>query len=37
VNIGNLMLVRTASRDREAGIRMALGSSRGELFRLAQA
>jgi predicted permease len=34
VNIGNLMLVRTASRDREAGIRMALGSSRGELFRL---
>ncbi|HEY6344718.1 MAG TPA: ABC transporter permease [Bryobacteraceae bacterium] len=34
VNIGNLMLVRTASRDREAGIRMALGSSRAELFRL---
>jgi predicted permease len=34
VNIGNLMLVRTASRDREAGIRLALGSSRGELFRL---
>lgn len=34
VNIGNLMLVRTASREREAGIRMALGSSRGELFRL---
>jgi putative ABC transport system permease protein len=34
VNVGNLMLVRTASRDREAGIRIALGSSRGELFRL---
>ena len=34
VNVGNLMLVRTASRGREAGIRMALGSSRGELFRL---
>lgn len=34
VNVGNLMLVRTAGRDREAGIRMALGSSRVELFRL---
>jgi len=34
VNVGNLMLVRTASRDREAGIRMALGASRGEVFGL---
>src|SRR5262249_29621154 len=34
LNVGNLMLVRTASRTREAGIRMALGSSRGELLRL---
>lgn len=34
VNIGNLMLVRTSSRDREAGVRMALGASRAELFRL---
>ncbi|HEY6344719.1 MAG TPA: ABC transporter permease [Bryobacteraceae bacterium] len=34
VNIGNLMLVRTASRYREAGVRMALGASRAQLFRL---
>jgi putative ABC transport system permease protein len=34
VNIGNLMLVRTAGRHREAGVRMALGASRGDLFRL---
>jgi predicted permease len=34
VNIGNLMLVRTASRDREAGVRLALGASRLRLFRL---
>ncbi len=34
VNVGHLMLIRTASRDREVGIRMALGSSRGQLFGL---
>lgn len=34
VNVGNLMLVRTSGRDREAGIRMALGAGRGELFGL---
>jgi predicted permease len=34
VNIGNLMLVRTAGRYREAGVRMALGASRADLFRL---
>lgn len=32
VNIGNLILVRTSSRYREAGVRMALGASRGQLF-----
>ena len=34
VNIGNLMLVRTTSRYREAGVRLALGASRARLFRL---
>jgi putative ABC transport system permease protein len=34
VNVGNLMLVRTASRDREVGIRLALGSSKSQLFAL---
>ena len=34
VNVANLIVVRTAGRDREAGIRLALGSSRAELFRL---
>ena len=34
VNIGNLMLVRTSARYREAGIRIALGAGRAALFRL---
>jgi predicted permease len=34
VNVGNLMLVRTTSRYREAGIRLALGASRSGLFGL---
>ncbi len=34
VNVGNLMLVRTTGRYREAGIRMAVGASRGQLFGL---
>lgn len=32
VNLGNLMLVRTTSRYRDAAIRMALGASRSVLF-----
>lgn len=32
VNIGNLMLVRTSGRYREAGLRMALGANRKQLF-----
>jgi putative ABC transport system permease protein len=34
VNIGNLILLRTASREREVGIRLALGSSQRQLFGL---
>lgn len=34
VNIGNLMLVRTTGRFREAGIRLALGAGRADLFGL---
>jgi predicted permease len=34
VNVGNLMLVRATGRYREAGIRMALGASRGQLLGL---
>ncbi len=33
-NIGNLMLIRTSARYREAGIRIALGAGRAALFRL---
>lgn len=34
VNVGNLILVRTSGRQREAGVRLALGSGRGRLFAL---
>lgn len=34
LNVGNLMLVRAASRDREVGIRMAVGATRSQLMGL---
>lgn len=35
VNVGNLIVVRAAGRYREAGIRLALGATRGQVFTLA--
>ena len=35
VNVGNLMLLRTGGRLREAGVRLALGASSQRLFGLA--